>query len=209
MPRQIDYYFTLLSPWTYLGHDAFVALAREHGLTIASRPTPLRSVFDETGGLPLPKRHPVRQRYRILELQRWREKRGLPLVLYPKHFPFDVSLADRMAIAMAEQGGDPSGFVGAVLAGVWARDEDLSRSELLTELAEKAGFDGARVLAAAESEAVKGRYQQTIDAAIAAGVFGAPSYVLDGEVFWGQDRLELLADALASGREPYRNDATE
>ncbi|MFN3670552.1 MAG: 2-hydroxychromene-2-carboxylate isomerase [Bosea sp. (in: a-proteobacteria)] len=209
MPRQIDYYFTLLSPWTYLGHDAFVALAREHGLTIAYRPTPLRSVFDETGGLPLPKRHPVRQRYRILELQRWREKRGLPLVLYPKHFPFDVSLADRMAIAMAEQGGDPSGFVGAVLAGVWARDEDLSRPELLTELAEKAGFDGAQVLAAAESEAVKGRYRQTIDAAIAAGVFGAPSYVLDGEVFWGQDRLKLLADALASGREPYRNDATE
>ena len=209
MPRQIDYYFTLLSPWTYLGHDAFVALAREHGLTIAYKPTPLRSVFDETGGLPLPKRHPVRQRYRILELQRWREKRGLPLVLYPKHFPFDVSLADRMVIAIAEQGGDPSGFVGAVLAGVWARDEDLSRPELLTELAEKAGFDGAQVLAAAESEAVKGRYQQTVDAAIAAGVFGAPSYVLDGEVFWGQDRLELLADALASGREPYRNDATQ
>lgn len=209
MPRQIDYYFTLLSPWTYLGHDAFVALAREHGLAIAYKPTPLRSVFDETGGLPLPKRHPVRQRYRILELQRWREKRGLPLVLYPKHFPFDVSLADRMVIAIAEQGSDPSGFVGAVLAGVWARDEDLSRPELLTELADKAGFDGAQLLAAAESEAIRGRYQQTIDAAIAAGVFGAPSYVLDGEVFWGQDRLDLLADALASGRAPYGNDATQ
>lgn len=209
MPRQIDYYFTLLSPWTYLGHAAFVALAREHGLAIRYRPTPLRSVFDETGGLPLPKRHPVRQRYRILELQRWREKRGLPLVLSPKHFPFDVSLADRMVIALSEAGGDASGFMGEVLAGVWARDEDLSQPDLLTALADQAGFDGAALLAAAQSEPVATRYQATIDAAIAAGVFGAPSYVWQEEVFWGQDRLDLLADALASGRGPYRSDATQ
>jgi 2-hydroxychromene-2-carboxylate isomerase len=208
MSRQIDYYFTLLSPWTYLGHDAFVALAREHGLSIAYRPTPLRSVFDETGGLPLPKRHPVRQRYRILELQRWREKRGLPLVLFPKHFPFDVALADRMVIAIAEAGGDAAGFVGSVLAGVWASDEDLSRPELLIALADEAGFDGAQLLAAAQSEPVMARYQATGDAAIAAGVFGAPSYVWQGEVFWGQDRLDLLSDALASGRGAYRSDAT-
>lgn len=208
MSRQIDYFFTLLSPWTYLGHDAFVALAREHGLEIRYRPTPLRSVFDETGGLPLPKRHPVRQRYRILELQRWREKRGLPLVLFPKHFPFDVALVDRMVIAIGEAGGDAAGFVGLVLAGVWARDEDLSRPELLVELAGQAGFDGAQVLASAQSEAIGARYFATSDAAIAAGVFGAPSYVWQEEVFWGQDRLDLLADALASGRQPYRSDAT-
>jgi len=208
MSRQIDYFFTLLSPWTYLGHDAFVALAREHGLEIRYRPTPLRSVFDETGGLPLPKRHPVRQRYRILELQRWREKRGLPLVLFPKHFPFDVALADRMVIAIAEAGGDAAGFVGLVLAGVWAHDEDLSRPELLVELAGQAGFDGAHLLASAQSEAIGARYLATSEAAIAAGVFGAPSYVWQEEVFWGQDRLDLLADALASGRQPYRSDAT-
>ncbi|SFI34830.1 2-hydroxychromene-2-carboxylate isomerase [Bosea sp. OK403] len=207
MPRSIDYYFTLLSPWTYLGHSAFVAMARRHGCEIVYRPTPLRMVFDETGGLPLPKRHPVRQRYRILELQRWREKRGLPLVLYPKHFPFDVSLADRAVIAIREAGGDPSGFVGEVLAGVWARDEDLSRRDLLSGIADAAGFNGAALLETAESEAVLQLYAATINSAITAGVFGAPSYVLDGEVFWGQDRLELLDDALSSQRAAYRDDA--
>src|SRR5690606_26205397 len=106
MSRTIDYYFTLLSPGTYLGHAAFVDLARRHGCSIVYRPTPLRVVFDETGGLPLPKRHPVRQRYRILELQRWRAKRDLPLVIHPRHFPFDVSLADRVAIAISQAGGD-------------------------------------------------------------------------------------------------------
>lgn len=208
MARSIDYYFTLLSPWTYLGHAAFVDLARRHGCSIVYRPTPLRMVFDETGGLPLPKRHPVRQRYRILELQRWRAKRDLPLVIYPKHFPFDVSLADRVVIAIAQAGGDPSGFVGQVLAGVWARDEDLSNPELIAGIADSAGFNGAALIEAANSEAVLQLYAATINTAVAAGVFGAPSYVLAGEVFWGQDRLDLLADALASGRGPYRDDAT-
>lgn len=208
MPRQIDYYFTLLSPWTYLGHQTFVETAQRHGCSVSYKPTPLRMVFDETGGLPLPKRHPVRQRYRILELQRWREKRGLPLVIYPQHFPFDVSLADRTVLAIVAAGGDPARFVGDVLAGVWARDEDLSQPELIAQIAGRAGLNGAALLAAAGSEAMVQLYAATINEAIAAGVFGAPSYVLDGEVFWGQDRLDLLDDALASGRAAYRNDAT-
>lgn len=207
MTRSIDYYFTLLSPWTYLGHAAFVELARRHDCNIVYRPTPLRMVFDETGGLPLPKRHPVRQNYRILELQRWRAKRGLPLVIYPKHFPFDVSLADRMVIAIAQAGGDPSAFVGDVLAGVWARDQDLSEPELLAQIADAAGFEGVALVATANSETVLQLYAATINRAVEAGVFGAPSYVLDGEVFWGQDRLELLEEALGSSRAAYRTDA--
>ena len=208
MPRPIDYYFTLLSPWTYLGHGAFIELAREHGLTVRYRPTPLRSVFDETGGLPLPKRHPVRQRYRVLELQRWRTKRGLPLTLFPKFFPYDVSLADRMVLAVAARGGDPAGFVGEVLADVWAREQDMSRPELVLAAAGRAGLETDGLIEAAQSEATGQAYQAAIAEAIEAGVFGAPSYVLDGEIFWGQDRLDLLADALASGRAPYRDDAT-
>lgn len=208
MPRPIDYYFTLLSPWTYLGHGAFIELAREHGLTVRYRPTPLRSVFDETGGLPLPKRHPVRQRYRVLELQRWRAKRGLPLTLFPKFFPYDVSLADRIVLAVVARGEDPVGFIGEVLADVWAREQDMSRPELILAAVKRAGLDPAGLIEAAGSEATSHAYQAAIADAVDAGVFGAPSYVLDGEIFWGQDRLDLLADALASGRAAYRNDAT-
>jgi len=208
MPHQIDYYFTLLSPWTYLGHGAFIELAKRHDLTVRYRPTPLRSVFDETGGLPLPKRHPVRQRYRVLELQRWRAKRGLPLTLFPKFFPYDVSLADRIVLAVIARGEDPAGFVGEVLADVWAREQNMSQPELILAAAERVGLDTAGLVEAAESEATSQAYRAAIAEAVEAGVFGAPSYVLDGEIYWGQDRLDLLADALSSGRAAYRNDAT-
>lgn len=204
MTRSITYYFSLHSPWTYLGNALFHEIAARHGCEIDYRPVPLRLVFDETGGVPLPKRHPVRQRYRLMDLQRWRERRGRKLVLQPKHFPFDPAQADRMAIAIMLGGGDPSGFIEDVLAGVWARDDDMTQPEALLAVASRAGFDGRALLEAAESEPARQRYEESRQAAIAAGVFGAPSYVLDGEVFWGQDRLELLDAALASGRAPYR-----
>lgn len=207
LSRSITYYFSLHSPWTYLGNAAFHEIVRRHGCTIDYRPMPLRSVFDETGGLPLPKRHPVRQRYRLVDLQRWRERRGLPLVLQPKHFPFDPSQADRMTIAILAGGGDPFAFISDVMAGVWARDEDMSRPESLLACADRAGLDGQALLAAADNPPIRQRYEDALGQAVEAGVFGAPSYVLDGEVFWGQDRLELLDSALASGRAPYRPDS--
>lgn len=206
MPRTIDYYFSLHSPWTYLGHATFLDIAARQDCRIVHRPVPLRAVFDETGGLPLPKRHPVRQRYRLMDLQRWRERRGVKLVLQPKHFPFDPSLADRFLIAIVQAGGDPGLFMGEIMAGVWSRDEDMTQPEAVARVARACGFDAQSLALAAESEAVIGTYEGTIAAAVAAGVFGAPSYVLDGEVFWGQDRLELLDSALASGREPFRPD---
>lgn len=206
MPRTIDYYFSLHSPWTYLGHATFLDIAARHGCTIVYRPVPLRAVFDETGGVPLPKRHPVRQRYRLMDLQRWRERRGVKLVLQPRHFPFDPSLADRFLIAIVEVGGDPGRFMGEIMAGVWSRNEDMTQPEAVAKVARSCGFDAQALALAADSESVVGTYEGTIAAAIAAGVFGAPSYVLDGEVFWGQDRLELLDSALASGRAPYRPD---
>lgn len=206
MPRTIDYYFSLHSPWTYLGHAAFLDIAGRHGCAIIYRPVPLRAVFDETGGLPLPKRHPVRQRYRLMDLQRWRERRQVPLVLQPKHLPFDPSLADRFLIAIVQAGGDPGRFMAEVMAGVWAHDHDMTQPEAIAGIARATGFDAQELASAAESDAVIQRYESAIGTAIEAGVFGAPSYVLDGEVFWGQDRLELLDSALASGRAAYRPD---
>ena len=206
LSRLITYYFSLHSPWTYLGNAAFHDIARRHGCTVEYRPMPLRSVFDETGGLPLPKRHPVRQRYRLVDLQRWGERRGLPLVLQPRHFPFDPSQADRITIAILADGGDPFAFISDVMAGIWARDEDMREAEALLACAERAGLDGRALLAAADSPPIRQRYEDALGQAVEAGVFGAPSYVLDGEVFWGQDRLELLDSALASGRAAYRPD---
>jgi 2-hydroxychromene-2-carboxylate isomerase len=203
MSRHIDYFFSLISPWAYIGHRFFVDLARRYDIAIAYRPVALNDVFAETGGLPLAKRHPARQAYRMMELQRWREKRGLSFHLRPKYWPFDGDLANRALLAIVKAGGDPADFAQSAFVSVWEREQNLADSATLASLLGAAGFDAERILATARSEEVRGAYERNRLDAIAIGAFGSPCYVLNGEIFWGQDRLELLEDALKSGRPPY------
>ena len=207
MPRQIDYYFSLNSPWAYIGHPVFMGVVARHQAKVNYKPVLLPSVFAETGGLPLPKRHPARQRYRIRELQRWREKRGLKFNLHPKFWPFDVNIPDRFVIAIVLGGHNPDEFLRGAFATVWEAEQNLADPATLVALADALGLPGATLIEAAKGEQTQSIYAQTVHEAIAADVIGSPCYVLDGEVFWGQDRLELLDDALASGRAPYRADA--
>lgn len=203
MPRPIDYYFSLVSPWAYLGHAPFVDIARRHELAINYKPVFLGRVFAETGGLPLAQRHPARQRYRLVELQRWRDRRGVPLNVHPKHWPFDVTLADRFVVAIQATHQDPDPFLRRAFAGVWAEDRNLADPLVLAELAEQAGLDSASLLDLAQGSTTEALYALNLENAVGRDVFGSPAYVLDGEVFWGQDRLDLLDDALESGRAPY------
>jgi 2-hydroxychromene-2-carboxylate isomerase len=205
MSRRIDYYFTLVSPWAWLGHDAFLDIARRHGLAVRFRPVLLNKVFPESGGLPLAQRHPLRQRYRLMELQRWREARGLPLNIHPKYWPFDVAAADRLVVAAQMAGADAGRLAGLLFRAVFVDERDPGQRQTLAEILAEGGFD-ADLLARAETETVARLYDATPAKALAAGVFGSPSWVLDGEVFWGQDRLELLEAALNSGRKAYSAD---
>jgi 2-hydroxychromene-2-carboxylate isomerase len=204
MPRRIDYFFSLQSTWAYVGHAAFRRLVEAHDLQVNYKPVLLTELFSETGGLPLAKRHPLRQRYRLVEMQRWGARRGLDLVLRPKHWPFDPRLADGVVIAALAAGRDPEPYLQRAFPAVWERERDLADPAVLTELVDAAGLPGAQLVAEAASQATAAAYEQNRQDAMAADVFGSPSYVLDGEVFWGQDRLDLLEDALKSGRGPYR-----
>ncbi|MEP9352385.1 2-hydroxychromene-2-carboxylate isomerase [Xanthobacter sp. KR7-65] len=205
--RTIDYYFSCVSPWTFLGHAPFVAMAQRHGASIAYFPVGLGPVFAETGGLPLPKRAPPRQRYRIFELQRWRVKRGVDLNINPAFWPFDPTIADQTIIAAVAAGLPADALAGRLLSGVWQREENLALPEVVSAIADEVGLPGMELVSAAQEPAAAATYLDNRAKALAAGVFGAPSYVLEGEVFWGQDRIDLLEDALASGREAYRSDA--
>jgi 2-hydroxychromene-2-carboxylate isomerase len=204
MARPIDYYYSANSPWAYIGHAAFEELVKSQGCEAVYKPVFLGELFAETGGLPLPKRHPARQRYRMMELQRWREKRGLNFHLQPQHWPFDPKLCDGVVIAAVEAGLNPEPFMRLMFRGVWEDQLNLGDATTIAALADKAGLPGEKLVARAPSAEVAALYEQNRQGAIAAGVFGAPGYVLDGEVFWGQDRIELLGDALKSGRAPYR-----
>jgi 2-hydroxychromene-2-carboxylate isomerase len=203
MSRRIDYYFSLVSPWTYIGHRLFLDIARRHDAAIAYRPVLLNEVFSQTGGLPLAKRHPARQAYRMVELQRWREKRKLSFHLWPKHWPYDADLANCMVLAVVAAGGDPADLMQKALSRVWEAEDNLADAAVLAALLREAGFDPEPLLAGANSPEIRAAYERNRLEAIEAGVFGAPAYVLDGEIFWGQDRLDLLEDALASGRAPF------
>ena len=204
MSRQIDYYFSFQSPWAYIGHGPFTEVARRFAVRVNYKPVPLVDLFSETGGLPLAKRHPARQRYRLMELQRWREKRGLTFHLQPAHWPFNPGLADGLAITAQQAGYDPTEYSRLAFAGIWEQELDLADPKVIAGLADQAGLPGELLLERAQSEAARQTYEQNQRDAKAADVFGSPAYVLDGEVFWGQDRIDLLADALESGRPPYR-----
>jgi 2-hydroxychromene-2-carboxylate isomerase len=203
MSRQVDYYFSFQSPWAYIGHRPFSDLVSTYDLKVNYRPVVLVDLFSETGGLPLMKRHPVRQRYRMVELQRWRDKRGLTFHLQPANWPFNARLADGVVIAAVEAGLDPGRFLQRGFAGVWEDQLNLADAATLERLADESGLPGRPLVERSASEAISEAYEQNRQDALAADVFGSPGYVLDGEVFWGQDRIELLGDALKSGRAAY------
>ncbi len=206
MAKSVEYYYSFQSPWAYIGHKPFFDLVTAHGLSVDYKPVFLGELFSETGGLPLAKRHPLRQRYRMVELQRWREKRGLNFNLRPKYWPFNARLADGVAIAIAESGGNPEPFMWSVFEGIWQHELNLADPDTVMALADRSGLPGTTLIEQSKSVEVEDIYEQNRQDAIAHGVFGSPAYVLNGEVFWGQDRIDLLADALASGRAPFRAD---
>jgi 2-hydroxychromene-2-carboxylate isomerase len=206
MPRQVDYFFSFQSPWAYIGHGPFREVVSTYDLKVNLKPVVLVDLFSETGGLPLMRRHPVRQRYRMVELQRWRDKRGLKFHLQPKNWPFNARLADGVVIAAVEAGLDPDKYLRRAFAAVWEDQLNMADPDTVAKVADAAGLPGKKLVERSGSEQISAVYEKNRQDAITADVFGSPVYVLDGEVFWGQDRIELLADALKSGRKAYSSE---
>ena len=196
----IDYYFAPQSPWSYLGHSRFAALVEATGAKVRVRPMDIGQVFPVSGGLPLAQRAPQRQAYRLVELKRYSEFLGLPLHLHPQYFPVAGDPAAKLITAVALHDGDVAALslAGRVCTAVWAEQRDIAAPEALAGLLREAGLPSER-LAQAQSPEVLHRYQSHTEEAISAGVFGAPTYVVDGELFWGQDRLDFLQRRLAAG----------
>ena len=200
MPLTVDYYLAPQSPWTYLGHTRFVQMAVQHGAQVRLKPVDLSKVFPVSGGLPLPQRAPQRQAYRLQELARWRDALGLPLNLQPQHFPVPGEPAAKLIVAVQRADGTAAALdiAGRVLAAVWAQQRDIAKASTLAELLAEAGLPAARLHEAAAPE-VQALCDAHTQDAIAAGVFGGPSYVIDGEIFWGQDRLDFVERRLQAG----------
>ena len=199
MNHTVDYYFAPQSPWTYLGHSRLGEILRQRGAQVRVLPMDMGGkVFTISGGLPVGQRAPQRQAYRLLELQRFSQYLSAPLNLKPKFFPVAGDDASRLIIAVDQlQGAEAAmAITGAVLAACWSQERNIADPKVLAELVSEQRLDPA-CLDKANSQAVQVAYEQYTEQAIAAGVFGAPSYVVEGEIFWGQDRLDFLDRRLA------------
>jgi 2-hydroxychromene-2-carboxylate isomerase len=198
MSKVCQYFFATHSPWTYLGHERFVALARQNNVQVEVRPFDLGKVFGVSGGLPLAKRAPQRQAYRLVELTRWSEFLGVPMNVQPKFFPVSPELSSKLVLAARlSHGVDKSlELAGAVMRGLWAEEKNIGDEETLVQIANSCGLDGRMLVKSAETASVQAEFDRNTEDATAANVFGSPWYVLDGESFWGQDRLDFLERAM-------------
>ena len=199
MGQTITYHFTLNSPWSYLGDARLAKMAARHGATVVHVPTNFGLVFPETGGLPLPKRAPARQAYRLQELERWPTHLGIPLIKQPHNFPSNERNGIGIVIAAINQGLDVTDLVNAIMTALWAEDRNIGDEATLIGIAEAQGFDGQGLLKAGQKSTIEAQWLRNSKDALAKGVFGAPTYGLGEQLFWGQDRLEFLDRALAGG----------
>ena len=198
----IDCYFYGASPFTFLGHRALQDVAAKHGAAIAWKPVNLMDIWALSGAVPPGQRPPVRQRYRLIELQRIAQMRDVTLNLKPKHFPVDMTLADSCVIALIDDGADPAAYMDRAFRGVWQDDADMSDEAEIASRLKASGFDAAAIIEAAKGEAIAAIRAANTQAAIDADAVGVPAYVVAGEVFWGQDRIDFIDHALATGRAP-------
>lgn len=200
-PLTVQCWTSVASPWAWLGSGRFRQIAEAHQVQVQVLPVHLERVFQATGGLPFGQRSPARQSYRQLELMRWSRHLQVPITLQPRHYPVNREPASRLLIALRESGRDPSGrqalaLLHDILRAIWVEDRDIADRATLAALAAGQGLDAEALLGVAQRPETSLQFEADTHAAVAAGVFGAPTWVVNGERFWGQDRLEFLEDAL-------------
>ena len=198
--KEIDYYLTSSSPFNYLGFKPIQDVATKHGYTLNIRPENIRGIWAETGAVPPAERPVIRQRMRLIELERFALHRGVPLNKEPKFFPVDPTLADQTIISLIEQGENPQPYMAGIFAYVWAHEKNIADEETLFNLLKEHNHNPETTLTLAKSTTITTIRDTNTQLAVKAGALGVPSYVLNGECFWGQDRISLLDEAITTER---------
>ena len=193
----IDYWFSVLSDWAYMGGERLESLARRHGARINHMPVRLAEIYAGTGGVILQKRSSQRQAYRVVELERWRDKLGMPITLHPKFYPTDDTLAACTIIAAVELGMDAGRLTNLIHRAIWVEEKDVSDEETLMRIAAAVTTEPDNLLSLARSSRSLDVLERNTREAQNRGVFGSPFYIFGEEIYWGQDRLDFLDEALA------------
>ncbi len=193
-PLQI--FYGISSPWAYFGAQRAAQIAREAGAALVLRPI---RVIEANGGIPLRQRPQARQDYHRIELERWRDHLGIALNPQPRFYPCrTIELAAQAVIAAQQAGLDAVAFSFAIQRALWAEDRDIADLDTLRAVARQTlGDDGAALVRDPPTPAVQQEWLANLEEARRIGIFGTPTYVVGSELFWGQDRLDFVARALA------------
>jgi 2-hydroxychromene-2-carboxylate isomerase len=189
----IDYYYSVRSVYAYFGSQRIVALAKRFGRTLRHRPIDLSRVVPAAGSLPFSQRSATLRAYQFgRELERWSEWLDLPVVIEPRHHYGDRDLPSGLVLVAQQQGCDVDALSDAILTALWRDDRDIADPDVLARIAASVGIDAAPLLDSALAPETKAEFAASTDEAIRIGVLGSPTYVVDGELFYGQDRLMFV-----------------
>ena len=194
---KIDYYYSVMSPFTYLGSERFLAIVEKYNIEVVEKPFDIiGKIFANTGGIPVPKRHPSRQKYRLVEIERIGKKLDIPINPKPQFFPLSDPHLPAKFILASNKLGNKLYFSNICLKYLWSLEKDISDMNILQEICNGLSLNFEEMKKIAYSPEIQIQYEKNSQQAIDSDVFGAPSYVFNGEVFWGQDRLDYLEDSL-------------
>ncbi|MBO88650.1 MAG: disulfide bond formation protein DsbA [Rickettsiales bacterium] len=200
---EIEYFYSAHSAFAYLGSRRFIEIAKAANRKIIHKPFDLARGIVGVGSVPTrerPQNH--RAYYFRREIDRWSEHRNAPIMDgYPEHHWNDTTLANGMLIAATQQNANIDLLAHALLEGHWFNDANLANKETLVALAKSVNVEPSPLLDAALSNEVAEIYEKNTQEAIERSVFGSPTYFVDGDMFYGQDRLEMVERAL---RQPYK-----
>ena len=200
--RKIDFYFSFISLYTYIGYEAFQALVQKYDLEVTYKPIDLHAIFTAGGGLPVSKRPPQRQAYRFVEMQRWAIARNIPLVLKPKHHPSNPEIGHRMLLAAMSNGEDIRQFVGNALKILWVDDLNIEDPQVMVAAANRSDLDGHALLEQSKDPSIQLQIDRLTQEGVDRQVFGTPFFFYEDEPFWGQDRLDMLEELITTNRKP-------
>src|SRR4051812_2924486 len=190
---RVEFFYDYASTYSYLAHREIERIAEETGAELVFKPMVLGFVFKASGN-SMPAAVPAKGAYMMRDVARWTRRCGLPFQM-PSAFPVNSIRALRGAVAALQDGVFPA-YHHAVMEAYWGHDKDIGDRDVLIAVADGAGLDGEQLVARTEDASVKDQLKANTDEAIGRGAFGAPTFFVGDEMFWGNDRLDFVAEAL-------------
>jgi 2-hydroxychromene-2-carboxylate isomerase len=199
MTTPIDFHFDFSSPYSFLASEQLEPLAARHGRTVVFRPLLLGVIFKASGSAPLTEQYGPKARYSVHDFERSARFAGIRY-RHPSRFPIGAVGASRAVLWLQQHQPDRANpFVHAVFRAFFQEDRDISDAAVVAGIAQSIGVDGETLMQRAQEPAIKDLLRRRVEEAVASGIFGAPTIVVDGEVFWGNDRLPQIERWLATG----------